>query len=89
MKGKRKYTSQEGLLSSFISNSSINLSDNLTGETEIMIGQWWTGPHCDKDYLQEHIHGPLFQLKSLHDSKTYLIPLLDLFVPLPNVATLN
>lgn len=31
-------------------------------EIQIMMGEWWVGPHLDGGCLGVHIHGPLFEL---------------------------
>lgn len=61
----------------------------ITLQNETKHKQWWEGSHLDQECLEGHKHDPLFKLKSFQDSKTDLMPLLYLFVPFPNVATLN
>lgn len=54
------------------------------------MGQQWTGPHLDQDFIIIHTPCSLFQPKP-HDSfpKANLNGSLDLFVPLLSVAILN
>lgn len=60
-------------------------------ETQIMMGQWWVVSHLDKDYIDVHIHGPLFKLGFHFRTQrlTGIRVLQDLFASLPNVATFN
>lgn len=61
-------------------------------EIQRMMCLQWTGPHLDQDCLDVHILGPPFKLWSYlgtRKMKTDLRGLLDPFVPLPDVATLN
>lgn len=59
-------------------------------EAQKMMGQWWAGPHLDQDALDVHIScSPLKHCFFFRSQKMDLGCSLDLFVPLPDVATFN
>lgn len=53
--------------------------------TQIMVGEWWIGPHLDLDYTYVHILGFLFKLCSHLGSLKIDRGVLKIFVFLPNV----